>query len=160
MSKFKSMRIAKIKLVDDALEVILEGVDDDTERKTAVKSLGLVHPDLRAALQALEPHVRSTLCLPAEWYSNAFTIRSVSFSESDKTGAEGVVISCGVDLSTCNSPFFFNTPYLPVLRHTEEGEKAEMSPEAIEALEKLRAETDAFLNGKRAQGDMFEQEAA
>lgn len=159
MSKFKNMRIAKIKLVDDALEVGLEGIDDDMERKTTVKSLGSVHPDLIAALQALEPHIRSILCLPAEWCSNAFTIRSVSFSESEKTGIDGIVISCGVELSTCNSPFFFNTPYLPVQRHTDEGDKDEMPAEAIEALAKLRDETEAFLGGKRAQGELFEEAA-
>lgn len=149
-------RIAKIKLVDDALEVHVEGSEDDTERRTAVKSLGSVHPDLKTAMQALEPHVRTIMCLPADWCANAFNIRSISFSQSDKTGVEGMVISCSVDLTTCNAPFFFNTPYLPIQRHTEEGDKQEIAPEAIEALDKLKTEVGAYLDGKRAQADLFD----
>jgi hypothetical protein len=149
-------RIAKIKLVDESLEVHLEGSDDDTERKTAIKSLGSVHPDLSAAMQALEPHVRAIMCLPADWCSNSFHVRSVSFSYSDKTGVDGTVISCRADLTTCNSPFFFNTPYLPIQRHTDEGDKQEMSAEAIEALEKLKTEVHAYIDGKRAQRDLFD----
>lgn len=153
-------RIAKIKLVGEALEVHLEGSDDDTERKTAIKSLGSVHPDLKSAMQGLEPHVRTILCLPADWCANAFHVRSVSFSESEKTGVQGVVISCSVDLTTCKAPFFFNTPYLPIQRKTEESVTPEMAPETLAALEALETEVYAYLDGKRTQGDLFEQEAA
>ena len=152
--------IKKVKLDGEALEVHLEGIDDDVERKSVVKSLGRVHPDLMTSLQALEPHVRHFLCLPKEWASNAFSIRSVSFSTSDKKGEDGVVISCSAELSTCNAPFFFNTPYLPVKRHNDEGETDEMPEEAIAALETLKGEVDAYLEGKRAQGELNLGEAA
>jgi hypothetical protein len=153
----RESRIAKIKLVEEALEIHLERLDDDTEQKTAFRSRGhTVHPDLSDALQALQPHVRDILCLPADWCANAFDIRSISFSKSEKTGVEGAVVSCSVDLTTCNSPFFFNTPYLPIQRHTDEGVTLELSQEAIDALEKLKSEAHAYLDGKRAQRDLFD----
>ena len=152
--------IKKVKFDGEALHVFLEGVDDDAERKTMVKSLGRVHPDLIGALQALEPHVRHFLSLPPDWASNAFSVRSVSFSKSEKKGEDGIVISCSAELSNCKAPFFFNTPYLPVERHTEAGDVAEMSDEAIEALGTLKAEVDAYLEGKRAQGELSLEGAA
>lgn len=159
MTDTSKSRIAKIKFVDGDLDIHLEASDDDTERKTVIRSRAYtVHPDLSDALQALEPHMRAILCLPADWCSNAFGIRSISFSQSEKTGVEGAVVSCSVDLTTCNSPFFFNTPYLPIKRHTDEGVTLELSQEAIDALEKLKTEAHAYLDGKRAQRDLFDDE--
>lgn len=153
-------RIKKVKFDGDALEVHLEGTDDDTERKTTVRSLGSIHPDLRIALQALEPHVRDILVLPDYWCSSSLRVTGVSFSHSEKTEVEGAVITCQADLTTCQSPFCFNTPHLPFEQYADEGDQPTMPVDAIEALETLKVEVRAYLDGKRAQGELAFGEAA
>lgn len=151
-------RITKVKFIGEALEVHLEGTEEDYERKATVKSLGSVHPDLKTAMQALAPDVRKLLCLPKAWASNAFVITGASFSYSEKTHVDGIVFSCRAELATFNAPLCFNTPYLPVIRHTEEGEE-ELEVEEATALKisTLKDEIFSYLEGKRAQGE-FELE--
>lgn len=154
--------IKKVRFEGDALEVHVN--DDDSsaavERKSVVKSPSdNVHPDLSSALQAIEPHVRKVLSLPKNWANNSLTVRGVSYSYSDKTGVDGAVVSCSTLLPGLNAPFFFNTPYLEIRRHTEEGDRAEMPEDALAAFDKLKLEALAFLNGKRNQGELFAEAA-
>ncbi len=156
-----SMRIAKAKIKDDQLHVELEGTDEDNERKTALRSLGshTYHPDLQAAFDALVPHVREVLEWPDPLYgSGDLRVTGVSWSMSD-SGVEGAVMVCQAALSTCNSPFCFNTPHLPFGQYAEDGEQPTMPDDAIDALNALKAEVQAYLDGKRAQGDLFREAA-
>lgn len=150
-----SMRIAKAKLKDGQLHVELESTDEDTERKTSLRSLGGYHPDLGDAFQALCPHVREVLEWPDSVYGGCLTVTGVSWSLSADTGVEGAVMVCQAALDTCTSPFCFNTPHLPFGQYAEDGNAPVMPPDAVDALNALRAEVQAYLDGKRAQGDLF-----
>jgi hypothetical protein len=151
------MRIAKAKIKDAQLHVELEGTEDDNERKTALRSLGsyTYHPDLQAAFNALVPHVREILEWPDHLYAGELRVTGVSWSLSENTDVEGAVMVCQATLATCNSPFCFNTPHLPFGQYAEDGEQPEMPPDAIDALNALKCEVQAYLDGKRAQGDLF-----
>jgi hypothetical protein len=151
------MRIAKAKRKDGQLQVEIEDTDSDTERRTSLKSLGGCHPDLDAAFDALAPSVREILEWPSSLYGNCMKVTGVSWSTSEKTGVEGAVISAQAALEDCNSPFCFNTPFLPFELYNEENEGQPVMPDgAQDALAKLRAEVEAYINGKRSQGDLFE----
>jgi hypothetical protein len=157
------MRIAKAKIKDCQLHVELEGTDDDNERKTSLRSLGSLayHPDLQAAFDALVPHVREVLEWPDHLYgSGDLRVTGVSWSLSEDTGVEGAVMVCQAKLTGCTSPFCFNTPHLPFEQYCEDGNAPTMPEDAVDALNKLRAEVQAYLDGKRAQGDLFEQQVA
>lgn len=161
MSNIKTMRIAKAKRKDGQLHVELEETDSDTERKVQLRSLGGCHPDLAAAFDEIAEHVRVILEWPSNLYASAMTVTGVSWSESENTGVEGAVISAQATLEGCNSPFCFNTPFLPFELYNEENpDQPTMPDDAIDALELLRDEVRAYIEGKRAQGDLFGEEAA
>lgn len=160
MSNIRVMRIAKAKRKDDQLHVELEDTDNDTERKVSLKSLGGCHVDLGTAFDALAPYVREILEWPNSLYGNHMTVTGVSWSVSEKTDVEGAVISAQASLEGCNSPFCFNTPFLPFDLYNEENEDQPVMPDgAQDALRELRAEVLAYIEGKRAQGDLFRQES-
>jgi hypothetical protein len=158
MSNIATLRIAKAKRKDGQLQVELEQTNSDTERKISLKSLGGCHPDLDAAFDDVAPYVREILEWPGNLYSNHMTVTGVSWSVSENTGVEGAVISAQASLKGCNSPFCFNTPFLPFDLYNEENENQPVMPDgAQDALAALRAEVQAYIDGKRAQGDLFEQ---
>ena len=157
MSNISVTRIAKAKRKDGQISIELDQTDEDTERKTALRSLGGCHPDLDAAFDALGPCVREILEWPSNLYSNHMTVTGVSWSVSEKTEVEGAVISAQASLEGCNSPFCFNTPFLPFDLYNEENEHQPVMPDgAQDALAALRIEVQAYIDGKRAQGDLFE----
>jgi hypothetical protein len=83
-------------------------------------------------------------------------VTGVSWSMSEKTGVEGAVISAQAQLDECTSPFCFNTPFLPFDLYNEENEEQPVMPDgAQDALTALRTEVQAYIDGKRAQGDLF-----
>lgn len=152
MSNIETTRIAKAKLKDGQLEVRLEHTDSDTERKSTVRSLEGVHPDLIEAFAALAPHVREILEWPGNLYGNSMTVTGVSWSVSEATEVEGAVISAQAELDDCNSPFCFNTPFLPFDLYNEENRDQPVMPDGAQiALRLVRHEVEAYLNGKRAQ---------
>lgn len=156
-------RIAKAKIKDGSLIVELQGHDTDTERHTVVKcSQDKLHPGLMEAFAALSPSVREIL----EWPSNLYTdiggredrirVTGVSWSHSETTDVEGACIICQVDLENSNSPLCLTTPHLPFDQYAEDGEQPVMPDGAQDALNALKTEVQAFLDGKRAQGDLFD----
>ena len=72
----------------------------------------------------------------------------------------GAVMTGQVALDTSDAQFNFNTPHLPFDQYSETGNSPIMPEPAQRALEKMQAEAEAFVSGKRAQGDLFRTEAA
>lgn len=158
MSNISVLRICKAKRKDGQLHVELEQTDSDTERKVSLRSLGGCHSDLDAAFDELAGHIREILEWPGNLYSNHMTVTGVSWSVSEKTDVEGAVISAQASLEGCNSPFCFNTPFLPFDLYNEDNENQSVMPDgAQDALRALRDEVQAYIDGKRAQGDLFER---
>jgi hypothetical protein len=148
-------RITKAKIKDGQLHVELEGAENDTERKIQLKSLDGVHRDLSAAFDALAIHVREILEWPSNLYAGVLTVTGVSWSHSENTGVEGAVLVCQAQLDGCTSPFCFNTPHLPFSQYCEDGNAPLMPDGAQDALNVLRAEVQAYIDGKRAQMELF-----
>ena len=151
------MRISKAKLKDSQLYVELEDVEKDCERKTQLKSLDGVHPDLTDAFDALCPSVREILEWPNSLYDGKLIVTGVSWSYSEGTGVEGAVLVCQAQLDGCTSPFCFNTPHLPFAQYCEDGNAPLMPDGAQDALNALRTEVQRYIDGKRAQGDLFQR---
>lgn len=162
-------RIAKAKLKDGQLIVETEGHDKDTERHSVVKcAQDKLHAGLMEAFAALSPSVREILEWPSRLYWEAFgtemqerdriRVTGVSWSYSETTDVEGACIVFQVDLENCTSPFCGTTPHLPFGQYSEDGNQPVMPDGAQDALNRLKGEVAAFLDGKRAQGDLFAQE--
>lgn len=160
MSNVCVTRIVKAKRKDGQLHVELEQSDTGTERRTSLKSLDGYHPDLDAAFDALAASVREILEWPSSLYGNCMRVTGVSWSMSEKTGVEGAVISAQADLDGCNSPFCFNTPFLPFELYNEENEGQPVMPDgAQDCLVALRDEVQRYMDGKRGPDDLFGEAA-
>lgn len=157
-------RIAKAKLKDGQLIVEMEGHDKDTERHTVVKcAQDKLHAELMEAFAALSPSVREILEWPGSLYLDGISmplrdrirVTGVSWSYSETTDVEGACIVFQVDLEGCTSPFCGTTPHLPYDQYSEDGNQPVMPDGAQDALNRLKGEVQAFIDGKRAQGDLF-----
>jgi hypothetical protein len=149
--------IKKAKMKEGWLTVSLEEKRDEFERTTTVRSCEPCHEDLRIAFDNLEPVARKILQLPSDWRKGQFRIVGVSWSKSETTGVEGAVITGQIGLETADAPFNFNTPHLAFDQYSPSGNSPIMPSEGIDALEAFKGEVQAFLDGKRAHGDLFER---
>lgn len=148
--------ISKIKLREGQVVIVIsEKESDQNERETTIKSYDSPHEDFHSALEALQVHARDILQLPRDWREGQLRVTGVSFSMSEDTGVMGAVMTGQVALDTSEAPFNFNTPHLPFDQYSETGNSPIMPDAAQKALEKMQGEAEAFVNGKRAQGDLF-----
>jgi hypothetical protein len=156
------MDITKVKYKDGKVEITAEepiGNLAENVKTTLLKCSDEPSPSFTKAFDVLVKHLRGILELKLEQWNGAITIGGVSFSKSDED-VEGATITAFVHLGTANSPLVLNTPHLPYAQYSATGKSPLMPEDAQEALEKVKAEALAYLNGKRAQGDMFREEAA
>jgi hypothetical protein len=148
--------ISKIKVRDGQITIVTTETDGgQNERETTIKSYDAPHEDFYKALDALQNHARDILQLPRDWREGQLRISGVSFSMSEDTGVMGAVMTGQVALDTSDAPFNFNTPHLPFDQYSPTGNAPTMPESAQRALKKVQAEAEAFINGKRAQGDLF-----
>lgn len=153
-------RIAKVKFKDGTVFVTEKsGEGSIVETETSHKIRSEPHADFRNALDELVQHARFILEWPSSLYPDRVRISSVSWSMSDDTGVEGAVMTGLVNLDETDSPFSFNTPHLPFDQYNPGGVAKTMPADAIEALEEFRTEVREYLKGKRAQGDLFSEDA-
>jgi hypothetical protein len=151
-------RISKIKQKDGW--IIIQSVEKSgytQEREVIFKCSDTPHEDLINAFDALVAHARTILEWPESYADGRIRISGVSFSFSEDTGVEGAVLTGQVAIDNSDAPFCFNTPHLAFEQYSEGGVSKLMPEEAQEALQRLRDEAAAFVKGKRAQGDLFEQ---
>ena len=154
--------ITKVKYKDDRVEIHttekLGNVGDDA-KVTVLRCSDRPAESFTRAFTALVGHVRTILELQPSQWKDQINVTGVSFSMSEDD-IEGAVITGVVSLDTANSPFSFNTPHLPYQQYSPTGESPLMPDEAQDALKELKREAEAYLRGKRAQGDLFREEAA
>lgn len=120
------------------------------------------HPDFVAALQIFKPFVAQLIDAPPAYLEEA---RVVSVSVSRKGDVRGVMIHATRPVSKATAPFNIHTPHVKELAGSEEEETDEPGDGAVgvwlpgmeDALDELEAQAVAFINGKREQGDLFEQ---
>lgn len=152
-------RITKIKHSGGFIVIAsVEQRDVANEKETTFKSSDDPHADLTAAFAGLEPHVRAILGLPPGWAAYQMKITGVSFSWNEEAEVEGAVITAQVALEATDGPLLFNTPHLPFDQYNKDGRAKLMPLEAQDALANLKREAEAFVSGKRAQGNLFEPE--
>lgn len=149
-------RISKIKQKDGWITIqSVEKHGETSERDVTFKCSDEPHQDLNDAFEALTAHARRILEWPSTYADGRIRISGVSFSYSDDTGVEGAVMTGMVLLESSDSPFSFNTPHLPFDQYSPTGNAPTMPDEAKRALAHLREEAQAFMDGKRAQGELF-----
>lgn len=109
------------------------------------------HPDLQKALQAFVPLVVDFLGLPDRYAAN-FAITSVHRSEQ-AGGRKAVIISGVKTLTGSARPFNISTPLIEESKEVKP-DKDPLRP-IWEALDKLIYEAVHYINGKRAQAELF-----
>lgn len=138
--------ITKIRRKPEFMEIHseLELAQGRGSKATVLKCSDEPKDSFTKALDALERPMRSILELLPEQWDGQFAISGVTFAKAGEDG-EGVVITASIELSASEAAVSLNTPLLPV---------AHLAEEAQEALEKVRKEAQAYLDGKR-KGDLF-----
>lgn len=133
-----------------------EKIGEDSSKDVDFKSAEEPHQDFVNAMQAIVELARHILELPKDYARNGVAVGGVTFSYN-KNEQKGVVISGHIKLEHTNSPFFFNTPYLPYEPPGENKDVPVVPKFDIKVLNKLEVEAAAYLKGKRAQLDMFNE---
>ncbi len=109
------------------------------------------HPTFVAALRAFIGPVLKLCELPHTWGGEALAVTGLSITHEEERG-RGLVVTCQRSLADAPAPLVFNTPYLP----EDAGEHGQSLPdELVEALDAVEDAARRFLNGERAQGDLF-----
>lgn len=162
----KSFR--KIRVTDKVVELEWTTPDPSGEGETKheLTCKHEAHADLVAALQAFRPHVQQLLEVTKRW-AQTVTVTSLSISK-DKNGRRGLVVTGTRPVADASSPFVIHTPHLAEsVQEADESDEND-SPTLFsgkgvwlegmaEALETAEQEATAYIDGKRAQGDLFEQ---
>lgn len=152
----KDRRIRKVKLDGSRVEIkAIETWGIGNEREWTLRCWEDPDPKLPAAFAALPPQVRDLLELPKTWADGKLKVLSVSFSWSESTEVKGASICCRADLDCATSPLIFNTPHLPFAQYSAGGEQPVMPDELIELLEEVELQARRYLDGARAQEDLF-----
>lgn len=113
--------------------------------------------DLLDALAALRPRVAEICQLPEE-YCASMEIRGVSFSYGGEGRVMGATITALKPLATANAPLVVNTPHLASESYSEDGPTDKLlSTAAIVALEAVMVEALRYIDGHRAQRDLFSE---
>ena len=108
-------------------------------------------PELYTCMQKMAPHIVQICELPED-DANKIEARSVSLSYGED--GSGVVISGIKELESNVSPMCLNTPYKP--ENAPEGmEECAMSCALQDDIEKLCEEAFRYINGDRAQQNLF-----
>lgn len=78
----------------------------------------------------------------------------VNFKKNE-AGAIGCIISLSAEIETSNRPFHFNTPLKFALAEGQEESEFYLSGKSVDLLHELQKLAGDFMNGVRAQADMF-----
>lgn len=129
--------------MDDRIDLSLKSADDPK-------------PELPVNFGLLVKEVRRLLRLPDSWAPDTLEVTKVVWSLSEKTGVRGATICCQAKLDCADAPFVFNTPALAFEQYSEGGNAPLMPESTIAVLNEIEKAALAYLEGKRAQGDLFE----
>jgi hypothetical protein len=113
-------------------------------------------PEFVAALVALRKHV-AEICELGDLYCKDLEVRGASFSYAGEGEVMGATITALKKVTTARSPLVLNTPHLPSEPYTEDDKSGTpcLSDEAVGALDDLCLRALEYVDGKRAQVEMF-----
>lgn len=112
-------------------------------------------------IEKLCPFVIELCELPQDYLSR-ITVKSVSFSFGGDSEIMGVVITAAMKLKNSNTPLNLNTPHKPSEHYSSAGgDDSLLLPEkCVEILEALQEECAQYIDGVRAQPDLFKNKEA
>jgi len=114
-------------------------------------------PSFSTALHALRTHI-ATICELPEKYCGDLDVRGVTCSYGGDKDTLSVTITALKHVKTANAPLVLNTPNLPAEPYNDSDDDAStpVLEEATEAaILALAAEAFRYLDGHRAQSDLF-----
>jgi hypothetical protein len=121
----------------------------------SISCLDAPAPELLVALAGLRTDVAEICELPATYCAN-LEIRGVSFSYGGEARVMGATITALRHVTTANAPLVLNTPHLAEEPYAEGGDTDKLlSSVAVEALNLVASEALRYVDGHRAQGDLF-----
>lgn len=145
--------ITKVKYNGSKVHIEYEIVKDTGNDEFSLTCSEEPNPEFKAALAGLSKAVDEITEI------SDTEVRGVSFSNTN--GIMGAVITALKKLDGCNSPLVINTPHKPSSPYSQGDPNAEdkcLSSAAVKELKKLQAETEKYIAGERAQGEMFKDE--
>lgn len=157
MIRFKKVK----KTSDDKIHVEYERMNDQGQwDEHSMKSNQQPAPSFDLALDNLIPHVEEMCELPeGDHQQFPYTVRGVSFSYGGENETLGATITVTRSLRNSNSPLVLNTPHKIEEPYAEGADETQvMTTDCLIDLKTLQAEADSYLNGKRAQKDMFAEQ--
>lgn len=155
------MRFKKIKITSDE-KIHLEYEEENRQGsfdEYSFTSSEKPRPEFYKAMQDLAEFVCEICEFPSEDVEK-IAVRGVSFSYAGEDDTMGAVITAQKELIYSNCPLNINTPHKPSDFYSEqEGDPDQLlSSDCVYALEELIEEAEKYIDGERAQIDMFSEE--
>lgn len=157
MTRFKKIKITS----DDKLHIEYEKQNDlGTYDEYAMKSSEEALPSMYHAFDNLIPHVVEICELPdGDNLQHVYTIKGVSFSYGGDDEVMGATITATRALKNTNAPLVLNTPHKPQYAYADGADDSNcLTSECVEDLLLLCDEAQKFLDGKRAQTSLFDEQ--
>lgn len=112
-------------------------------------------PEFKDAMDDLRDHLIEWIEITDGLSTSKVTIRGVSFSDSN--GIMGACITGLISLTDSNSPLCINTPHKSEMPYSEGGDDSVcLTSRCTDALKKVMDQCKAYLDGKRAQQELFD----
>lgn len=112
-------------------------------------------PEFKAALIALDRDVLEMCELP-ETYLTRIAVTGVSLSYGGEKEVMGATVTAQMHLNKSNVALNLNTPYKVKAFYADDGDPKQLLQDGcVGRLDDLTREAEAYVNGDRAQGELF-----
>ena len=145
-----SRKVSKVRMKDPEVFIAYQEPHGEDTVTVTVEAEDAPKQSFLDALQGLADHALKLCELPVSWSTNV-EARGLTVKQTGE--GVGAVISCVKTLSS-GQVMSFNSPY--TLAVNDNG--PELGGDALQAVERLMAEALAYVDGKRAQGQLFAKE--
>jgi hypothetical protein len=143
--------VQKVKIKGDTVEIKYAETNSSGTADVVLKSDD-PHGDFKNAMGELRGHVVS-ICELRKSQAAALTITGVTVKRQDDILS--ATITAGIHLTGVNADMNINTPHLKAEPVDENDHSPLMGADTADAVEKVVEEANAYLEGKRGQGDLF-----
>lgn len=113
-------------------------------------------PEFDKALQAFRPYLLTIIGAPKDWNDSTEVI-GISLNENEER-SRGVVITARRKCPYGSAPIAINTPHLRESIDVKETGPTYLLPGMVEAIDRMCEEAQTYLDGDRAQGELFGDE--
>lgn len=153
------MRFKKIKITKDKKIMMIfekQSKNSDVWDEYSLTCSEEARPEFYKALQALAKYVIEMCELPDD-YLDRITVRGVTFSYAGMAEVMGATISAGMKLENSYTELNLNTPHKASDSYSDQDPDPMqvLSDECIDALDRLCEEAQLYVDGERAQMQLF-----